>query len=112
VRQVRDTFVKDLIANSFNPVRDRFIKGYARFLSPHRLEVAGARISAERIIIATGSSPKVPPAWQPFKNRVLTSDNLFEQPDLPESISECLFITPPSRKHYKEPFTICTAPVI
>lgn len=37
------------------------VKGEARFVAPQQLEVAGRLIEAERIIIATGSDPRIPP---------------------------------------------------
>ena len=62
--------------------------GYARFLEPDLLEVDnGERIRAKRIIIATGSRPIVPEAWKTFGDRVITTDSIFEQEDLPKSVA-------------------------
>jgi pyruvate/2-oxoglutarate dehydrogenase complex dihydrolipoamide dehydrogenase (E3) component len=36
-------------------------KGPARFVAPHEIEVNGQRLRAERVIIASGTSPAVPP---------------------------------------------------
>jgi mercuric reductase len=36
------------------------IEGSAAFISPHAIQVANRRVSADRFIIATGSSPRVP----------------------------------------------------
>lgn len=38
-----------------------FYEGKARFLSPHQVEVAGEVLKGRSFIIATGSSPRVPP---------------------------------------------------
>jgi dihydrolipoamide dehydrogenase len=38
-------------------------------------------------VTATGSSPIVPKPWQEFSDRILTTDSLFEQHDLPRSLA-------------------------
>src|SRR5690606_17653430 len=45
------------------------------------------KIGAKRIIIATGSRPVLPKPWSRFGDRILTSDTLFEQTDLPRRIA-------------------------
>lgn len=88
VQDLRDTFVDRVTSNSTDRMSDEvFIQGYARFIEPHLLEVNDIRIRAERIIIATGSRPIVPTPWQAFSERVLTTDQIFELEDLPESIA-------------------------
>ena len=88
VRDLRDTFVDRVLGNSTdNMPPDRFIQDYARFIEPTLLEVAGQRIRAERVVIATGSRPLVPQAWQAFGERILTTDDLFELEDLPTSLA-------------------------
>lgn len=88
VRDLRDTFVDRVLSNSTDGMGEAFIQGYARFLAPDLLEVdTGERIRARRVIIATGSRPLVPEAWRVFGERILTSDSLFEQEDLPESMA-------------------------
>ena len=62
---------------------DRNIAGRARFVAPDTLSVAGRIVRAGRIIIATGSRPVVPDAWRSLGDRMLTSDDIFEQADLP-----------------------------
>jgi len=85
VRRLRDRFTKDIVAIT-SKLGDRNMTGRARFLAPDTLEVNGTRLSARKIIIATGSRPIVPPEWSAFGARVLTSDTIFEQPSLPQSI--------------------------
>ncbi len=88
VQDLRDTFVDRVLGNSTdNMPADLFIQDYARFLEPTLLEVAGQRIRAERVVIATGSRPLVPQAWQVFGERVLTTDDIFELEDLPASVA-------------------------
>ncbi len=71
---------------------ERNIPGRASFEAPDVVRVARAdggeeRIRAEAVIVATGSSPIVPAAWREFGDRILTTDTLFEQTDLPRRIA-------------------------
>ena len=56
-------------------------RGRARFVGPHEVVVDGRRVTAERIILATGSAPARPPIEG--IERALTSDQLLEQTTLP-----------------------------
>ena len=88
VRDLRDTFVDRVLSNSTdNLPPDLFIEGYAKFVDPHTLEVAGQRIRAEKIIIAAGTRPLVPASWRPFGDRIVTTDQVFEMETLPESMA-------------------------
>jgi len=87
VQDLRDTFVDRVLSNSTDNLGDEFIEGYARFVEPQLIEVEGQRIRAERVVIATGSRPVVPKDWQRFGDRILTTDTLFEQTDLPSSVA-------------------------
>jgi len=88
VQDLRDTFVDRVLGNSTdNLPEDLFIQEYAKFIEPTLLEVAGQRIRAERVVIATGSRPLVPSAWKAFGERVLTTDDIFELEDLPASVA-------------------------
>lgn len=59
------------------------VEGEAKIVSPWEVEVAGRRISARSLILATGARPLVPPI--PGLNDVdyLTSDNLWDLRTLP-----------------------------
>jgi dihydrolipoamide dehydrogenase len=88
VQELRDTFVDRVLGNTTDDMPpERFVQDYARFVEPNLLEAGGRRIRAERVVIATGSRPLVPAAWQAFGDRVLTTDSLFELEDLPESVA-------------------------
>lgn len=60
--------------------------GPARFCDEHTLDIGGRRVSAARILVATGSSPQLPPlpglATVPF----LTNRELFSLDALPASL--------------------------
>ena len=88
VQDLRDTFVDRVLSNSTDKLGDEFVEGYARFVERNLLEMdSGERIRADKIIIATGSRPMVPESWRDFGDRVLTTDDFFEQEDLPGSVA-------------------------
>lgn len=88
VQDMRDTFVDRVQSNSTDHMSDEvLITGYARFLEPNLLEVEDKRIRADRIIIATGSRPVLPKAWEKFGDKILTTDTLFELEQMPMSIA-------------------------
>ncbi|KIH77419.1 dihydrolipoamide dehydrogenase [Geoalkalibacter ferrihydriticus] len=86
VRRLRDDFVRGTL-KATETLGERNIAGQARFLEPDTLAVGDRRVRANKIIIATGSSPVVPDAWQRLGKRILTSDDLFEQIDLPSKMA-------------------------
>jgi len=87
VRDLRDIFVDRVLAGTTDHMGDEFIEGYARFVAPNALEVNGTKIEANKVVIATGSTPIVPAAWHEFGDRILTTDTIFEQEDLPQNIA-------------------------
>lgn len=88
VQHMRDTFVDRVLSNSTDQMSDEvFVEGYARFVEPDLLEVEGRRFRAGSIIIATGSRPIVPAPWRAFGDRVITTDEVFEQETLPSSLA-------------------------
>ena len=87
VQELRDIFVDRVLSNSTDNLGEEFIEGYARFVAPNLLEVNDQRIHADRIIVATGSTPIVPAPWKSFGDRILTTDDFFEQPRLPFSMA-------------------------
>lgn len=52
------------------------IRGFARFIDAHTLDIAGARITAEHIVIATGGRPQIPAL--PGAQFGISSDGFFE----------------------------------
>lgn len=84
VRALRDDLVTRTIDRTVGALEpEQHIDGYARLVAPDAVEVAGQRIRAGRIVIATGSRPVIPRAWRRFGDLLLTTDQLFEQADLP-----------------------------
>ncbi len=87
VRDLRDTFVDRVLGNSSdNFPEGMLIDSYAHFVEPDLLKTEdGQRIRAKAIIIATGSRPVVPAAWEEFRDDIITSDEFFELETLPAS---------------------------
>lgn len=81
VRALRDHWVAGVI-ESTRDLGDRAVSGRATLLGPHAVDVDGTRHEARSIILATGSRPLVPEPWLAFGDRMLTTDTLFEQPNL------------------------------
>jgi len=86
VRELRDRFTEEMVKKT-NGFGDRFIKGRARFVEPSVLDVDGQIVHAKKVIIATGSRPMLPEAWQRFRDRIWTSDTFFEMESLPSSMA-------------------------
>lgn len=88
VRDLRDVFVDQVLATSIDQMDESmFIAENASFIEPTLLQVGAQQIRAEKVILATGSKPIVPRAWEVFGDRVLTTDNFFEQENLPASMA-------------------------
>jgi len=60
------------------------VRGLARFVEPRIVEVNGARLSAEHVLIATGGRPRVPDV--PGAEHGITSDGFFELTARPERV--------------------------
>ncbi|NNC59365.1 MAG: FAD-dependent oxidoreductase, partial [Erythrobacter sp.] len=62
------------------------IRGWARLTGKHTVEVGGRKLSAPRIVIATGSRPFVPPIEGLDAVPYLTNENLFELESRPDHL--------------------------
>lgn len=91
VRALRDRFVRAVRAD-MTSWEDHLLRKRARFIDLNTLELTepGApttRITADRIVIATGSTPILPRAWEPFRHRLFDTDTLFERESLPARLA-------------------------
>ena len=88
VRSERDRFVGFVVdAVAQWPAEHRLL-GHARFVDDHTLQVGPVRVQAERIVIATGSSPALPTAWRDRLGELLiVNDDVFDWQDLPRSVA-------------------------
>lgn len=83
VREIRDSLVGRLLDRFLPGVGERLIRANAEFVAPNVVRAGDEEIEAEAFVIAVGSRPVVPQAWRQFGERVLTTDEVFEQTDLP-----------------------------
>jgi pyruvate/2-oxoglutarate dehydrogenase complex dihydrolipoamide dehydrogenase (E3) component len=60
--------------------------GHASFKSPHELDLDGEKISSGRVIIATGSLPRVSPVEGLEETGYLTNEDAFDLQHLPPSL--------------------------
>ncbi|MGD8429255.1 MAG: FAD-dependent oxidoreductase, partial [Ectothiorhodospiraceae bacterium] len=86
VRALRDRFIQGPIKLA-DSLGERSVAGKPRFLDANTIEVNGERITANATVVATGTRPIVPASWRELGRRVLTSDDLFEQPDLARRVA-------------------------
>ncbi len=91
VRAQRDRFVRFVLeATDALEAGDTLVRGTARFDGDHRLVVdtaSGERVVVEAgaIVVATGSTPHVPPPFRSLGDALVTTDSLFERDTLPDS---------------------------
>ncbi|MFD0935036.1 FAD-dependent oxidoreductase, partial [Methylobacterium trifolii] len=84
----RDRFVAGVFAGMDALPEDQRLAGRARFLDPGTLTVGeDTRVRFRAAVVATGSSPAVPKPLRALGDRVLTTDTVFELPDLPASLA-------------------------
>jgi dihydrolipoamide dehydrogenase len=91
VRRERDRFVGFVLEGVDGiPDADK-LRGHARFAAPHLLHVDGddgeTEVEAARIVIATGSAPTRLPVLAEAGPGVITSDDVFDWQDLPQSVA-------------------------
>jgi dihydrolipoamide dehydrogenase len=89
VRDERDRFVGFVLEAVERWPEQHRLRGHARFVDDHTLDVGGhTRLTASRIVIASGSKPVVPRAWQQtLGERLIVNDDVFAWQDLPESVA-------------------------
>lgn len=89
VQDTRDHFVDQVLTTSIDDLPpEQLIESNCRFIEPTLLETEdGQRIRADAVIIATGSTPIVPGAWSSLRDRIITTDEFFEQDNLPASVA-------------------------
>jgi dihydrolipoamide dehydrogenase len=89
VREERDRFVGFVLEAVERWPEQHRLRGHARFVDDHTLDVGGhTRLTASRIVIATGSKPVVPRAWQQaLGERLIVNDDVFAWQDLPASVA-------------------------
>ncbi len=91
--RVRDHIREVIAAIEPNDSQERFeglgvtvIRGVARFLGPDVVEAEGKQIKARRVVIATGSSPAVPPIRGLSDVSFFTNETIFDNEVLPQHL--------------------------
>jgi dihydrolipoamide dehydrogenase len=87
VRRERDRFVGFVLQGVEGIAASDRIRGTARFVDGHTLDVDGRALTARSIVIATGSRPAVPPILQGLGDRLVVNDDVFDWHDLPRSVA-------------------------
>lgn len=88
VQAERDRFTHSVKKQVDNWSTNDKISGRASINAAGLIEVNDERIKADKIIIATGSTPFVPDGWtEKLGSRLLTSDTVFELTSLPDSMA-------------------------
>ena len=86
VRRERDRFVGFVLEGVDSIPADHKLRGHARFLDDHSLQVDDHTVvTFGRAVIATGSSPAIPPALKGAGDRLIVNDDVFDWTDLPRS---------------------------
>jgi len=87
VRELRDMFVERVHGSNESRLKDHIINGLAEFTKPGQLRVGDDTVNFKKVVISSGTSPVIPPAWQAFSDRIITTDTLFELDELPDSVA-------------------------
>ena len=88
VRRERDRFVGFVVDTVESFPEEQRLRGVARFLDDHRIQVGDHTIvNAKRIVIATGSTPTYPAFFAELGDRLVVNDDIFEWRDLPKSVA-------------------------
>ena len=88
VRRERDRFAGFVVEATEGLPAERRLHGTARFVGPNTLQVDDhTTVQAKSVVIATGSSPWIPPQLDAVREHVLVNDDVFEWKSLPESVA-------------------------
>jgi dihydrolipoamide dehydrogenase len=95
VRRERDRFVGFVLESiDEHLTEERLVEGWGRVIGPHRLAVSHDRagekvflhVDFKALVLATGSSPWVPPPYRELGPLLLDNEGVFELEDLPQSL--------------------------
>ncbi|MEB3754297.1 dihydrolipoyl dehydrogenase [Acinetobacter sp. MD2(2019)] len=88
VQQLRQRFTDATLKEVAQWPDEHKLSGRASFVNANTIEVNGQRYQAKRFILAVGSRPNINTEWQSqIADKQLTSDQIFELEQLPESIA-------------------------
>lgn len=88
VKRERDRFVGFVLEGVENIPAEHKLRGYAKFIAPGVLAVAQhTEVHAASVVIATGSSPSIPPPFRGLGDRLVINDDVFSWDDLPKRVA-------------------------
>lgn len=88
VRSERDRFAGFVVEDVLELDQSKVLRGYARFLDQTTLMIDDhTRVEAGAIVVATGSSPFVPPVFDGVRDKIMLNDDVFELDEVPESLA-------------------------
>jgi dihydrolipoamide dehydrogenase len=87
VKQIVDGVYDGETPDVFRAEGIDIIEGFASFLDKKTIEVKGRAYRAEKFIIATGSSPFIPPVTGLSETNFLTNETVFKMTEMPDSIA-------------------------
>lgn len=86
VRRVIDAIAPHDSQERFEGLGVRVIRDWARFISPTEVQAGGTVVEARRFVIATGSSPLVPPIEGIGDVSYYTNETIFDLRERPEHL--------------------------
>jgi len=88
VKRERDRFVGFVLEGVEAIPTSAKLRGHARFLDGHHLIVDDhTRVRFGSAVIATGSSPSLPPPLRAAGDRLIVNDDVFDWQDLPRAVA-------------------------
>lgn len=88
VKSERDRFVGFVLEDVNAWDENRRIMGNAKFIDEHTIQIDDhTQITADRIVIATGSRPIIAPEWADLGDKLIINDDVFSWDTLPESVA-------------------------
>lgn len=88
VKSERDRFVGFVLEDVYAWDENRRIMGAAKFIDEHTIQIDDhTQITADRIVIATGSRPIIAPEWTQLGDKLIINDDVFSWDTLPESVA-------------------------
>ncbi len=88
LRALRNRFTAATLKDVNSWEASHKISGHASFINADTVQVNNSTYQAKSFIIAVGSTPSFNPQWKSaLKDRLITSDDIFELPELPKSLA-------------------------
>ena len=88
VRSERDRFVGFVVEDTEALPEEQRLLGDARFVRPGVLQVGDhTEVHADAVVVATGSTPIIPPPYDRIREHVLINDDVFELTSVPASLA-------------------------